>query len=255
VLRKLFRRNSRYQDPFKGLSNREIYAGLLDGRFGPRWPDERVQAGYAGMYGPALLKRAFDFIDILDRDGAFKKEWKGLDYGCGWGRFPSSLLSKGTADQLDVCDAWERTLEIIGQLNYRNKIFKVSELLEPSEIPADTYDFIMSFSVFTHLSPIAFEHNIPILLKGLKKDGSLYITVRHDEFFDHKYPDKAAELRAILKRDKVVFLDTAGDMTGEKVFGDTILTEAYLERFGTVRYLGQPHSLQHVYCYENRGSR
>lgn len=239
-----------FPNPFEGLSLPEIYGGLLDGRFGPRWPDEKLQKGYTGTCGVDLLRRAFQFIEMLERDGAFKTGWRGLDYGCGWGRFLSTLRSKGTASQMDGCDAWAKTLGIISDLGYPNHVFKVSELLLPDEIAESAYDFIMTFSVFTHLSPRAFDQNIPVLLSGLAPGGRLYMTVRHDEFINHKYKDRSDELGSILARTGIVFLDSGGDLTGEKIFGDTIVARDYLDRYGKVRYLGQPHPLQHVYAID-----
>lgn len=239
-----------YQNPFQDMSVDKAYKGLVNGDFGPRWPNEQLQAGYTGISGPGLLSRAFEFIKILEHDGAFKPEWKGLDYGCGWGRFLSALLSKGSAEQLDGCDAWQKTLNIIAEMNYRNNIFKVSELLREDQVAARTYDFIMAFSVFTHLSPAALEQNIPVLLSGLKENGNLYITVRHAEFIDHKLDDQSqsAEFHAILDNDGAVFLE-GGDLTGEKIFGNTIITNEYLtSRFENVRYLGQSPGLQHIYA-------
>lgn len=237
-----------YKNPFDGLGLQEIYDGLISGRFGPRWPDEKLQKGYTGTNKVDLLRRAFSFIDMLDKDGAFKPGWKGLDYGCGWGRFGSTLLSKGSPDQLDLCDAWQVTLDHLRSLDYKNHIFKVPSLLEADSVPANSYDFGLSFSVFTHLSPRSFDSNIPVLLNALKDGGSFYITVRHDEFFDHKYPARAAELRETLARDGIVFLDSGGDMNREALFGDTVITPEYLNRYGKVRYLGLPHTLQHVYA-------
>ena len=166
-------------NPFEKLSIQEIYDGLMGGRFGPRWPEEKLQIGYTGTKGVDLLRRAFAFTAILDRDGAFAPNWRGLDYGCGWGRFLSVLLEKGPPEQMDGCDAWARTIQIVSGLGYKNNIFTVPELLEFESIAKLKYSFVMSFSVFTHLSPIAFERNIPVLLNSLRQDGTLYITVRH----------------------------------------------------------------------------
>lgn len=237
-----------YINPFEGLGLEEIYSGLIDGSFGPSWPDEALQAGYTGTNKIDLLRRAFSFLDILEKDGAFKADWKGLDYGCGWGRFASTSLSKGTADQLNLCDAWQITLDHISKLGYQNHIFKVPSLLTKESIPEKTYDFILSFSVFTHLSPRSFDKNIPVLLDGLSEGGTLYLTVRHDEFITHKYPERKKEIESVLKNDGIVFLDSGGDMNKENLFGDTIIVPEYLEKYGNVRYLGLPHTLQHVYA-------
>lgn len=242
-------------NPMQGLALPEIYKALMEGRDGmPRWPDEKLQKGYTGTCGVDLLRRAFQFVEMLEKDGAFVPDWKGLDYGCGWGRIASVLLSKGSPSQLDLCDAWPKTLNVISGLGYRNRVFAVSELLEENELPPETYDFILSFSVFTHLSPAAFEQNIPVLVQALKPGGRFYFTVRHDEFIDHKYSATGPDCREELARSGVLFLDSGGNLGAKAVFGDTVVAPAYLEsllRDGQVlRYLGQPHSLQHVYAIE-----
>lgn len=238
-------------NPFEGMNVEEVYAGLVAGRFGPRWPDGNIQAGYTGTNRFDTLRRAFAFVDVLARDGAFKPGWKGLDYGCGWGRFASVLLSQGAPDQLDLCDAWPHTLRIIAELGYENEIFRVSELLKPGEIREGYYDLVLSFSVFTHLSSMAFEQNIPLIRAALKSGGTFYFTVRHHEFIEHKYADRAKELERALADNGYVHVETGGDMSAQKVFGDMIVTSEYLQRFGPVRYLGLPsYPLQHVYALD-----
>ena len=185
---------------------------------------------------------------MLEKDGAFVPGWKGLDYGCGWGRFASVMVTKGGTDQFDLCDAWPRTLTILREMGYRNRTYKVSDLLANGWLPGSMYNSIMSFSVFTHLSAFAFPTNIPRLLDALKPGGNLYITVRHEEFIDHKYKDRADELKSILATNGFVFLDTGGDLNGRKVFGDMIIDRNYLSQFGNARYLGQPHDNQHIYA-------
>lgn len=247
--------DSGFASPMQGMELPEVYKALMAGENGmPRWPDEKLQKGYTGTCGVDLLRRAFQFIDMLENDGAFVPGWKGLDYGCGWGRMASVMLSKAGPSQLDLCDAWPKTLSIISGLGYSNRVFAVSELLEQGEIPANTYDFILSFSVFTHLSPTAFKQNIPVLVTALKPGGRLYFTVRHDEFIEHKYAEKGGQYRQELGRAGVLFIDSGGNLGTEAVFGDTVVTADYLgsliEPDQSLRYLGQPHSLQHVWVIE-----
>jgi hypothetical protein len=249
------RNHGRPGNPFEGLTLTQIYTALTSGgdQF-PHWPDEKMQKGYAGTSGVDLLRRAFTFIEMLEEDNAFRSAgknqlWKGLDYGCGWGRFASVMLTKGTPEQFDLCDAWPVTLRIIRDLGYKNKIFQVPELLKEGDIAPNAYDFTLSFSVFTHLSKKAFEQNIPVLINGLKPGGKLYVTVRHEEFIGHKYAARQQELQKLLRTDGIVFLESGGDIGSgsDKVFGDTMVTKEFMSSFGDAHYLGQPHSLQHVY--------
>lgn len=239
-----------YVNPYDGLSDQAVYEGLLNGKAGwPRWPDPKIQAGYTGTNGVDLLRRAFSFIRILEEDGAFSQDWRGLDYGCGWGRFASVMLSKGPASQFDLCDAWQRTLNILDGLGYENKVYKVSEMVQQGELP-ERYNFILSFSVFTHLSPSAFRHNLAELLKILKKNGRIYITVRHDEFLDQRFSSIAAQARKTLEHEGVWYSASGDNIGAEPIFGDTIVTDRFISSIGKAKYLGQPHALQHVYRVE-----
>lgn len=244
-----------YQNPLQGLTLPEMYQFLLSGDRGtPRWPEERLQKGYTGTAGVDLLRRAVQFIDMIEKDGGLPPGWKGLDYGCGWGRMASVLLTKAPPEQLDLCDAWPQTLRIISGLGYRNRIFPVPELLGSNDIPPESYDLVLSFSVFTHLSPAAFQRNIPVLTASLRPGGRFYFTVRHDEFIEHKYAAKAVEYRETLAHDGVLFVDSGGDLGSDKVFGDTVVSPDYMSALpgagSSIRYLGLPHSLQHVYVIE-----
>ena len=211
----------------------------------PVWPSQEDQQRYTGGHGVALLERAKNFAELMQADGVFADGWRGLDFGCGWGRIASYLLTKGRPEQLDLCDAWEPTVNLIRGSNYRNRIWQVSEMLSDQDIPASEYDFIYAFSVFTHLTKEAFEHNIERLMRGLKPSGKLYFTVRHEEF--------AAAL-ADNTRINVV-LDDSGFWSiaypDQVYYGETIVTQDYLEsRYGsrgTLRYLGAPEAYQHVY--------
>lgn len=246
-----------HTDPYAGLGVPELYEALLEGRAGPRWPNETVQRMYVGNNGVSLLRQSLEFLRMLDEDGAFPPGWRGLDYGCGFGRFATLLLSKGNPEQLDMCDAWEKTLSILADLGHRNRVFRVSELLRPGELDQATYDVILAFSVFTHLSPAAYEANLPVLADALKPGGRFYFTVWHDEFIDHKYADRSVEMREALNRDGMMFTDSGGNFGTAKVFGHTVVTSGWLERFApegfALRYLGPvAHTLQHVYALERR---
>lgn len=245
---------SRHADPYEGLDLQQLYEAVREGRAGPRWPTEDIQRMYAGTHGTDLVRRSLQFIRMLEEDGAFPPGWKGLDYGCGFGRFATLLLSKGPPEQLDMCDAWEKTLVVLTNLGHRNRVFRVSELLEPGEIPPGSYDMILSFSVFTHLSAQGFARNLPVLMAALKPGGRFYFTVRHEEFIDHKYADRSVDLHARLYQDEFMFTDSGGNLGTEKVFGDTVVTRGYLQRLTpegfALRYLGLPHTLQHVYVVD-----
>jgi Bacterial transferase hexapeptide (six repeats) len=72
----------------KNKTDDELYAlfACKDETGLPKWPDEDLQKQYTGGSGVNLVKRSRNFIGLLEDDGALSPpNWKGLDYGCGWG--------------------------------------------------------------------------------------------------------------------------------------------------------------------------
>ncbi len=215
----------------------------------PQWPSEEEQLRYTGGKGASLVKRARDFVSVMESDGALREDWKGLDYGCGWGRIAAFLLTKGTPDQLDLCDAWPDSTEHIERGRFRNHFWQVGEVLAQSDIPPARYDFIYAFSVFTHLNKETFENNIVALLRGLKPDGTLYFTVRHEDFVPVLEKRKLS-----IEFDPSGFWNTVYD--GQKFYGETVVTKGFMEstigRRGTLRYLGTSEAHQHIYALNPR---
>lgn len=244
-----------YHSPFHGKTAQQIYGILTNAELSngglPRWPNSTVQTSYVGAYGPQIVQSGLEFLNILERDGAFGPGWRGLDYGCGFGRFAALLLLKAPPDQLDLVDAWPRSIDYISTGGFKNKCWLVSELLTENDLEADLYDFIMAFSVFTHFSKDAFEHNLSYLFRALKPKGRIYLTVRHEEFVPVKYAESADSIRRELALDGFWFKGTAGNLGREPIFGDTIVTPGFMmksgERFGPTHKLGAPIRYQHVW--------
>ena len=240
-------------NPFQNLNPDQIYALLTDEDNDlPLWPNEKIQAGYTATSGPGAVRKTQAFIDMLDAHGAFVPGWKGLDYGAGWGRIASLLLAKGGPEQLDLVDAWEKSLQILKAGNFKNRRWKVSEIIRSGEIPEKTYNFAYAFSVFTHLAPRAFWPNLEILANSIRSPGSVYFTVRHLEFAQHKYPERVDEISGTLRSEGFWYASTTGDLGTEAIFGDMIISEESLHAtLGSeaLDYLGQPPGqMQHVYA-------
>ena len=94
-------------DLLAGLSVADITKLFaVDEKFGeplPVWPSEQVQRHYTAGFGVNLMQRTKSFVDVIAKDGAFSRpDWRGLDFGAGWGRIASYLLTKGAPDQLDL---------------------------------------------------------------------------------------------------------------------------------------------------------
>jgi len=212
----------------------------------PKWPAADLQRTYNGMDGLPLMRRTLRFVETLERVGALTPGWRGLDYGCGWGRIASVMLTKGEPEQLDLCDAWASTIDVLKEASFRNRTFLVSEVLKDGEIDSAAYDFIYAFSIFTHLRRDAFENNLRVLLGGLKPSGKLYVTVRHDDYM-RQAKARAADL-ATLRREGFWYRPTGNSV----FFGIAGITRAWLEalpRPGSLDYIGEVDPCQHLYAF------
>lgn len=225
---------------------KEIYQALTAEGASPRWPTEDKQRQYTGTSGVELVRRTLNFVRLLNDDGAFTPGWKGLDYGCGFGRIVSLMLRYGSSDQLDVCDAWPETIELFKQGRMQNNVTLVSKDLLETDLPKEKYDFAYAFSIFTHLSPEAFVNNLRILLDATKPDvGTVYFTIRHKEFLDSRKPS-AEELAQYDAGYWFVSVE------GNPNFGDFVPHPSFMAEkmaiLGNVRYIGTPHPMQHLYA-------
>jgi SAM-dependent methyltransferase len=210
----------------------------------PRWPSEELQKKYTGNHGPVLMRNTLRFVETLERAGALRPGWRGLDYGCGWGRIASAMLTRGGPEQLDLCDAWPSTIGLLGEAGFRNRVFAVSEVLKEGEVEPGAYDFVYAFSVFTHLRRDAFENNLRVLLGALKPGGKLYATVRHADYLPRVKAGPAES--ATLAREGFWYRPTGNSAT----FGIAVTERSYLERLapGSLDYLGEVDPCQHLYA-------
>lgn len=110
------------------------------------------------------------------------------DFGCGCGRvikYVSALLGKGKYYGSDIdpeAITWcSENLESIGE-------FKVNEISPPLPYTADSFDFIYSISVFTHL-PEYMQFEWLEELNRVSKAGALLLLTTHGESLLKNVPD------------------------------------------------------------------
>jgi acetyltransferase-like isoleucine patch superfamily enzyme/SAM-dependent methyltransferase len=245
-----FNENFALQNYLNNLPLADLYELFLNPKktLVPLWPSVEDQLKFTGQSGLPLLKFTFDFIQAIDNDGAFSiHNWKALDYGCGWGRIASCLLTKGDPNQLDLCDAWDGSLDFLKKNGFKNNFFSISNTVKDYEIPKEKYDFIYAFSILTHLNLEAFKACLSVCSGGLKPGGRLYFTVWHDDIFEEyknkgKFPSDAT-------------IDGNGFwnivFSGQEVYGDTVITRQYLESLcaslGSLKYI-RNFGNQHLYA-------
>jgi SAM-dependent methyltransferase len=193
-----------------------------------RWPDETTQLNYTGASGVELMRRTLDFVDIVRKHVPIIESgaWRGLDYGVGWGRIASVMGFFGGTENLDCADAWPKSLELARRCGLRNSLFEVPARLEATDLPAEEYDLIYSYSIFTHLPEAHFVANLKCLYGALKPGGKLIVTVREPKFMD--FLKRSGKYRPADDR-----LDSDGFWFGNAQstdYGDTIVTSDWIRQ-------------------------
>src|SRR5207253_9556 len=172
-----------------------------------------------------------------------------LDYGCGWGRIirfflkdvaPTALLGVDpVADVLQICRATNRWCR-----------FEPIPFKPPSGLPANSYDFIYSFSVFSHLSEERHKLVLDDLARLLKPGGLLMVTTRSRNFIDYcaglranaelaaKNPGHSSSALAFLNPESAKKVYDAGEYCFHSFndrgdwdhWGEAVIPRAYVQR-------------------------
>jgi SAM-dependent methyltransferase len=117
----------------------------------------------------------------LERNGLRMDQFSNvLDFGCGAGR----IIRHWNGSQRPVMHGTDYNSALIEwcRKNLRSAEFRVNTLSGALPYDSETFDFIYSFSVFTHLrEPLQF-HWIDELARVLKPGGYIYLTTHGDYY-------------------------------------------------------------------------
>jgi SAM-dependent methyltransferase len=145
----------------------------------PGLPEENIQELFTSYVGDKALEEAFYYYKLFKE--AYKKH-KGnislaeniLDFGCGWGRIIRFFIKDIEQQKLWGCDP---AAEVVQWCNLQSKWwnFEYINPYPPTIFADNTFDFIYSFSVFSHLSE-EFHLNLLSEIRRILKPGGIYVT-------------------------------------------------------------------------------
>ena len=253
-----------HKNPFEGKTYEEIYEILMGTRASndptPRWPPVNTQASFLSRGGPEIVKLTLAYLALLEQDGAFSGDWKGLDYGCGFGRFASLMLQYGPPDRLDLADAMPRVSALVKELGLQNKLWEVPQIVEDDTAMGGPYSFAFSYSVFTHFNKTPFDANFLQLARRLRPGGTLYVTVRQADFLPHftghwfktDTEAKLAEFEQELADEHFLYVPIVDHPDRRDFWGAAFVTPDYLRELApqgyTMDMLGDPDPSQKLYA-------
>ncbi|HEY5743330.1 MAG TPA: glycoside hydrolase family 99-like domain-containing protein [Terrimicrobiaceae bacterium] len=161
---------------------------VIDGKELPAFPSDIIQTNTTGQAGANTLKEAFVFyqgcIETFKSLGAaIEPQHRLLDFGVGWGRIARFFLRELPIENIYGIDIVEEFVQICRQ-TFRSDNFKVTTPFPPTQLPSEGFNFIVGYSVFSHLSEEACASWMKEFSRILSPGGILALTTRGRPFFD-----------------------------------------------------------------------
>lgn len=166
-------------------SNPPVY---VNGRQLPAFPSDDVQINTTGQAGVGTLKEAFIFYqDCLgtfkELEAAIKPHDKLLDFGVGWGRIARFFLREMPIENIYGLDVTAEFVQICKE-TFRSDNFVQCDSFPPTSFAAETFNHIVGYSVFSHLSEEACSSWMREFNRILAPGGVVALTTRGRPFFD-----------------------------------------------------------------------
>lgn len=167
---------------------KSIKSRRVNGMEFPGFPPEQIQTSYVGSANEKTLREAFEFYKFMKESAGklghpISRKSKFLDFGCGWGRYLRFFWKDVEAENLFGCDIDASIIDICHETNVPGQI----DLISPrGKLPySDNYfDFIMAYSVFTHLPEDIHVHWVHELARVAKPGCVFCLTLEPRRFID-----------------------------------------------------------------------
>lgn len=161
----------------------------IEGRRLPPMPDAQLQINTVGQSGPGAMEEAWTFAaQCLARFRAsprFADRGKVLvDFGTGWARIARCFLRDFRAEDMVGVDVDPDFLTVC-RTTFPGPRFLRCEPMPPLLLRDGSVDFIVGYSVFSHLSEATCLAWIAEFARVLKPGGMVAVTTRGRWFFDY----------------------------------------------------------------------
>jgi SAM-dependent methyltransferase len=246
-------RNEWYTLLCKSLTGEETLSPFGDPL--PGFPSEEVQRNTTSLSGERALQQANgfygDIIEVLDSRGVrIGPDWTILDFGSCWGRISRFFMRDVPKENIRGVDVEKGFVDICNDL-FDSDNFSVCQAMPPLEFTDSSMSLISAYSVFSHLSEMAFLAWLREFGRILKPGGIIAFTTRNEEFMDYCAGLNArrgelsgyqlalatavggnADVRQKYRAGKFVFVSSRGVDGGgsmnESFYGETFIPQAYI---------------------------
>jgi ubiquinone/menaquinone biosynthesis C-methylase UbiE len=257
----------------------------VEGQVLPGFPSDLIQTNTTGQAGVPTLKEAFvfyqDCVDMFESLGAgIKTNNSLLDFGVGWGRIARFFLRDLPKANIFGVDVMQEFVEIC-KAAFGNENFLLTTPFPPSKFPKDKFNYIVGYSVFSHLSEDACRSWMQEFHRITAPNGILALTTRSRQFMDFCESLKAGDQTGYLEALSRIFKDFAvarklydsgqfvhsnvegvngGGAMNSEFYGETFIPEtyartAYSEFFTLEKFLFDPLRQTHPIMFFRKKSQ
>jgi SAM-dependent methyltransferase len=257
-------------------------SAYFDGKLLPAFPPDQIQINTTGQAGVNTLREAFVFFEdcattFTELGVPMKSESKLLDFGVGWGRIARFFLRDIPIENIYGLDVMEEFVAICKE-TFRSTNFHTTAPFPPSILKESTFDFVVGYSVFSHLSEQACKAWMGEFARVTKPGAIVALTTRGRPFFDYceslknkglgGYSDSLANMfsdfgaaRADYDAGKIVHSNAYGvtgggamtaDFYGETFIPKAYAKQAYSEYFVLEKFMYDPARQSHPIMFFRR---
>jgi len=153
----------------------------------PSFPSETLQRNTVGKTGEHAMAEAFGFYQHCLAQFALLGRLPGadhslLDFGCGWGRIARCFIREIPPANIFGIDVTPEFVDFC-KMAFHSHNFITNDALPPTPIPDARFDFIVAYSVFSHLSEAACHAWMTEFARILTSGGLVAVTTRARDFF------------------------------------------------------------------------
>jgi len=237
-------------DAWLDLLIKSISVRNIDNIEFPGFPPPDLQVQFVGSDYEQTLREASVYYTFVKSQAQslempLRRNSRFLDFGCGWGRFLRFFWKDINENMLFGCDVNSVILDICRETHVPGNLALISP---EGRLPyRDKYfDFVIAYSVFTHLPERMNLHWIREIARVSKPGCIFCLTLEPRRFIDFitsippdtdsewyrllsQYADRSDKLYQQYDAGEIAYLPTYGEDVGRN-FGDAVVPLSFIER-------------------------
>ena len=154
----------------------------------PGFPAADLQAGFVGSSNRRAIDEGWAFYMLVTEERRrlglpLGRDAHVLDFGCGWGRYARMFLRDVPESHIWCADTWDLALQTCREAGVPGPKVLLPQV-PPSDLPADRFDLVVAYSVFSHLSPDAHAAWSKEFARVVRPGGLAFVTTQARWFLD-----------------------------------------------------------------------